>query len=50
MNHTLISNISIPRLSLKPFLAIRDFFVLLAEAFIEARAMELESRKKAGNW
>lgn len=50
MNQTLTSNNSIPSLSLKPILAVRDFFVVLAEAFVEAKAMELESRKKAGNW
>jgi hypothetical protein len=50
MNQTLTSNSSIPSLSLKPLLAIRDFFVVLAEAFVEAKAMELETRKKAGNW
>jgi hypothetical protein len=50
MNQTFTSNINTSSLSLKPLLAVRDFFVVLAEAFVEAKAMELESRKKAGNW
>ena len=50
MNQTLTSNSSTPSLNLKPLLAIRDFFVVLAEAFVEAKAMELASRKRAGSW
>ena len=50
MNQTISNSISTPSLSLKQLLAIRDFFVVLADAFVEAKAMEFESRKKAGNW
>ncbi|QWD84580.1 hypothetical protein AOC19_05235 [Polynucleobacter asymbioticus] len=39
-----------PALSFKPLFAIKDFFVLLATAFSEAKAMELKSRKTSGNW
>ena len=50
MNQSLSNKVALPTLSLKPLLAIRDFCVVLAEAFVEAKAMELESRKRAGNW
>jgi hypothetical protein len=36
--------------SLKPLIAIKDFFVLLAIAFSEAKVMEQKSRKTSGNW
>ncbi|MBU3559182.1 MULTISPECIES: hypothetical protein [unclassified Polynucleobacter] len=36
--------------SFKPFLAIKDFFVLLAVAFSEAKVMEQKSRRTSGNW
>jgi hypothetical protein len=39
-----------PVIAFKPFYAIKNFFALLAAAFIEAKAMELESRKTSGNW
>lgn len=34
----------------KPFIAIKDFFILLASAFSEAKLMEQKSRKTSGNW
>ena len=34
----------------KPLIAIKDFFVLLASAFSEAKLMEEKSRKTSGNW
>ncbi|QWD93747.1 hypothetical protein C2759_05895 [Polynucleobacter sp. MG-Unter2-18] len=37
-------------ISFKPFLAIKDFFVLLATAFSEAKVMEQKSRRTSGNW
>jgi hypothetical protein len=37
-------------ISIKPLLAIKDFLVLLAAAFSEAKAMEHQSRKTSGNW
>lgn len=39
-----------PLLSLKPFFAIRDFILLLASAFSEAKIMEHKSRRNSGNW
>ena len=36
--------------SFKPLIAIKDFFVLLAIAFSEAKVMEQKSRKTSGNW
>jgi len=41
---------STPVFSFKPLFAIRDFFVLLAAAFSEAKVMEQKSRKTSGNW
>jgi len=37
-------------ISFKPFLAIKDFFVLLAVSFSEAKVMEQKSRRTSGNW
>ena len=34
----------------KPFFAIRDFFVLLASAWAEAKIMEQKSHKNSANW
>jgi hypothetical protein len=34
----------------KPFLAIKDFFLVLAAAFSEAKVMEQKSRRTRGNW
>jgi hypothetical protein len=34
----------------KSLIAIKDFFVLLAIAFSEAKLMEHKSRKTSGNW
>ena len=39
-----------PTISFKPFLAIKDFFLVLAAAFSEAKVMEHKSRKTSGNW
>jgi hypothetical protein len=39
-----------PGFSFKPLLAIKDFFMLLVTAFIEAKEMEQQSRKNSGNW
>ncbi|MEY4523319.1 MAG: hypothetical protein RIR27_395 [Pseudomonadota bacterium] len=39
-----------PAISIKPFLAIKDFFILLATAFSEAKVLEQKSRKTSGNW
>jgi hypothetical protein len=36
--------------TLKPLIAIKDFFVLLATAFSEAKVMEQKSRRTSGNW
>jgi hypothetical protein len=36
--------------SFKPFAAIRDFFVLLASAWAEAKIMEQKSYKNSANW
>jgi hypothetical protein len=36
--------------SFKPLIAIKDFFVLLATAFSEAKVMEQKSRRTSGNW
>jgi hypothetical protein len=36
--------------SLKPLIAIKDFFILLATAFSEAKVLEQKSRKTSGNW
>ncbi|MFM1759116.1 MAG: hypothetical protein RLY75_386 [Pseudomonadota bacterium] len=41
---------SSPAISIKPFLAIKNFFVLLATAFSEAKVLEQKSRKTSGNW
>ena len=35
---------------LKPLIAIKNFFVLLASAFSEAKLMEQKSRRNSGNW
>jgi len=37
-------------ISFKPLLAIKDFFLVLAAAFSEAKVMEQESRRTSGNW
>ena len=37
-------------ISIKPLLVIKDFFLLLAAAFSEAKVMEYQSRKTSGNW
>jgi hypothetical protein len=34
----------------KPLIAIKDFFILLASAFSEAKLMEQKSRRISGNW
>lgn len=39
-----------PFFSFKPLIAIKDFFILLATAFSEAKVMEQKSRKTSGNW
>lgn len=39
-----------PSISFKPFFAIRDFFALLAAAWVEAKDMEQKSHKFSGNW
>ena len=39
-----------PVFSIKPLLAIKDFVLLLAAAFSEAKVMEHKSRKNSGNW
>jgi hypothetical protein len=36
--------------SFKPLLAIKDFFLVLAAAFSEAKVMEQKSRRTSGNW
>jgi len=40
----------LPSISFKPFLAIRNFFALLAAAWVEAKDMEQKSHKFSGNW
>jgi hypothetical protein len=37
-------------ISFKPLLAIKDFFLVLAAAFSEAKVMEQKSRRNSGNW
>jgi hypothetical protein len=37
-------------ISYKPFLAIKNFFLVLAAAFSEAKVMEQQSRRTSGNW
>lgn len=37
-------------ISFKPLLAIKDFFLVLAAAFREAKVMEQKSRRTSGNW
>ncbi|QWE13734.1 hypothetical protein [Polynucleobacter sp. AP-Sving-400A-A2] len=39
-----------PTISIKPLIAIKDIFVLLAEAFSEAKVLEQKSRRTSGNW
>ena len=39
-----------PSISFKPVLAIKDYLSILLAAFVEAKAMELQSRKTSGNW
>lgn len=39
-----------PAFSFKFLLAIKDYFLLLAAAFSEAKAMEYKTRKTSGNW
>lgn len=39
-----------PAFSIKPLLAIKDFFMLLITAFIEAKEMEQQTRKTSRNW
>ncbi len=39
-----------PTFSLKPLVAVKNFFVILAAAFVEAKAMEYKTRKTSGNW
>ena len=39
-----------PAISIKPLLAIKDMFVLLAVTFSEAKVMEQKSRRTSGNW
>jgi hypothetical protein len=39
-----------PAFSFKPLLAIKDFFMLLIAAFIEAKEMEQQTRKISRNW
>ena len=41
---------ALPAFSFKPLLAMKDFFMLLVTAFIEAKEMEQQSRKTSGNW
>lgn len=40
----------VPVISLKPLLALRDYILLLASAFTEAKILEQKSRKTSGNW
>jgi hypothetical protein len=39
-----------PTISFKPLLAIKGYLAILLAAFVEAKAMELKSRKTSGNW
>jgi hypothetical protein len=39
-----------PVFSLKPLIAIKDYCLLLVEAFKEAKLLEQLSRKTSGNW
>jgi hypothetical protein len=41
---------ALPAFSFKPLLTIKDFFILLVTAFIEAKEMEQQTRKTSGNW
>jgi len=40
----------VPAISIKPLIAIKDIFVLLADAFSEAKVWEQKSRRTSGNW
>ena len=40
----------VPVISFKPLLALRDYILLLASAFTEAKILEQKSRKTSGNW
>jgi hypothetical protein len=40
----------VPAISIKPLIAIKDIFVLLADAFSEAKVLEQKSRRTSGNW
>lgn len=39
-----------PVFSFKPLMAIRNYILLLASAFSEAKILEQKSRKHSGNW
>jgi hypothetical protein len=39
-----------PAVSFKPFLTIKTYLNLLADAFTEAKVLEQKSRRTSGNW
>ncbi|CAM3692469.1 hypothetical protein [Polynucleobacter antarcticus] len=49
-NMNAVSFQTVSGISFKPLLAVYEYVKLLAEAFSEAKMLELKSRKTCGNW